>query len=246
MIDFTGGEDVALRRLKHYLWDTNAIATYFDTRNGMLLADQSTKFSPALALGCLSPRLIYQVCVRLSSAMLDRVGVPGIFLGMRNKIGVREACHKLLELEANGWQRCTRTAAQKHLLLLITLTTGDLLLMWHAVRTSWRRGQFTYSTPATALCRAARSLLAMLRVARQTAGRIAFWHMQEVKRYEEQRKGNKSTYWVIFELTWRDYYRYLTMRSGNAIFLEYGITNKKVCLDCGSLHGPASVWICTG
>ena len=53
-------------------------------------------------------------------------------------------------------------------------------------------------------------------------------HPQEVKRYEEQRKGNKSTYWVIFELTWRDYYRYFTMRSGNAIFMEYGITNKKV------------------
>ncbi len=60
VIEFTGGEDVALARLKHYLWDTDAIATYFDTRNGMLLADQSTKFSPALALGCLSPRLIYQ------------------------------------------------------------------------------------------------------------------------------------------------------------------------------------------
>ncbi len=56
-------------------------------------------------------------------------------------------------------------------------------------------------------------------------------HTQEVKRYEEQRKGNKSTYWVIFELTWRDYYRYFTMRSGNAIFMEYGITNKKVSIE---------------
>ncbi len=56
-------------------------------------------------------------------------------------------------------------------------------------------------------------------------------HVQEVKRYEEQRKGNKSTYWVIFELTWRDYYRYFTMRSGNAIFMEYGITNKKVSIE---------------
>ncbi len=60
MIDFHGGEDVALARLQHYLWDTDAVATYFDTRNGMLLADQSTKFSPWLALGCLSPRTVYQ------------------------------------------------------------------------------------------------------------------------------------------------------------------------------------------
>ena len=58
---------------------------------------------------------------------------------------------------------------------------------------------------------------------------------QEVKRYEEQRTGNKSTYWVIFELTWRDYYRYFTMRSGNAIFMEYGITNNKVgTVSCSS------------
>ena len=49
-----------------------------------------------------------------------------------------------------------------------------------------------------------------------------------MKRYEEQRTANKSTYWVIFELIWRDYYRYFTMRWGNAIFMEYGITNRKV------------------
>ena len=29
----------------------------------------------------------------------------------------------------------------------------------------------------------------------------------EVKRYEAQRVANKSTYWVIFELIWRDYFR---------------------------------------
>ena len=54
-----GGESAALGRLKHYLWDTRAVSTYFDTRNGMLGADYSTKFSPWLALGCISPRIIY-------------------------------------------------------------------------------------------------------------------------------------------------------------------------------------------
>lgn len=29
----------------------------------------------------------------------------------------------------------------------------------------------------------------------------------EVKKYEAQRGANKSTYWVIFELIWRDYFR---------------------------------------
>lgn len=31
----------------------------------------------------------------------------------------------------------------------------------------------------------------------------------EIKRYEAQRGSNKSTYWVIFELIWRDYFRWV-------------------------------------
>lgn len=54
-----GGEAVALARLKYYLWDSDLIADYFNSRNGMLGGDYSTKFSPWLALGCLSPRTIY-------------------------------------------------------------------------------------------------------------------------------------------------------------------------------------------
>jgi deoxyribodipyrimidine photo-lyase len=29
----------------------------------------------------------------------------------------------------------------------------------------------------------------------------------EIKRYEASRGGNKSTYWVIFEMIWRDYFK---------------------------------------
>ena len=36
VLDFKGGETAALARLKYYLWDTDLIATYFDTRNGMV------------------------------------------------------------------------------------------------------------------------------------------------------------------------------------------------------------------
>lgn len=52
--------------------------------------------------------------------------------------------------------------------------------------------------------------------------------MQEVKKYESQRTANKSTYWVIFELTWRDYYRFFALRFGDAIFQESGITDRRV------------------
>lgn len=90
-LDFKGGESVALQRLKYYLWDSDLIATYFETRNGMLGGDFSTKFSPWLSHGCLSPRTVYK----------------------------------------------------------------------------------------------------------------------EIRSYEQRRTGNKSTYWVIFELTWRDFFRYV-------------------------------------
>lgn len=54
-----GGETAALARLKHYLWDSDCIASYFDTRNGMLGPDYSTKLAPWLSAGCISPRTIY-------------------------------------------------------------------------------------------------------------------------------------------------------------------------------------------
>ena len=60
-----GGESVALARLKYYLWDTDLIANYFQTRNGMLGGDYSTKFAPWLAHGCISPRTIHEVRRRL-------------------------------------------------------------------------------------------------------------------------------------------------------------------------------------
>lgn len=110
VVDFLGGESVAIDRLHHYLWETDAIATYKETRNGLLGADYSTKFSVWLALGSLSPRHI-------------------------------------------------------------------------------------------------------------------FW---EVKRYENERTSNNSTYWVLFELIWRDYFRYVAMKYGNQIFYEGGIQNKNI------------------
>ncbi len=58
-ICFTGGETRALERLQHYFWDTDALAGYRDTRNGLLGADYSSKLSPWLAQGCISPKYIY-------------------------------------------------------------------------------------------------------------------------------------------------------------------------------------------
>ncbi|MDZ7659557.1 DASH family cryptochrome [Fodinibius sp.] len=108
VLPFNGGEDEALKRLKQYFWEKDQLKNYKFTRNGLLGSDYSSKFSPWLANGSLSPRRIY-------------------------------------------------------------------------------------------------------------------W---EVKKYEEERKKNVSTYWMIFELIWRDFFRYSAMKYGNAIFKQGGIQQK--------------------
>lgn len=104
-IEFKGGETEGLRRVQTYLWELDAIKDYKHTRNGLLGANYSSKFSPWLALGCISPRFIY-------------------------------------------------------------------------------------------------------------------W---EIMRYEKERTKNESTYWLVFELIWRDYFRFIAKKHGNKIFGPSGI-----------------------
>ncbi len=105
---FKGGEQEALKRARHYLLDSGCLSNYKETRNGMLGADYSSKFSPWLALGCISPRTIYFM----------------------------------------------------------------------------------------------------------------------VKEYEHLHGANDSTYWLIFELIWRDYFRYSMKKHKNLFFLKGGIQNR--------------------
>lgn len=103
-LQFKGGETEGLARLRYYLWESNLIKTYKDTRNGLLGGDYSSKFSPWLANGCLSPKRIYQ----------------------------------------------------------------------------------------------------------------------EIKKFEAERGGNESTYWLFFELLWRDFFRFMGKKHGTKIFLKSG------------------------
>lgn len=56
---FKGGETAGLTRLHYYLFESKAIATYKQTRNGLVGESYSSKFSAWLSLGCLSARNIY-------------------------------------------------------------------------------------------------------------------------------------------------------------------------------------------
>lgn len=59
VLHFKGGATSGQERLKYYLWDSELISTYKYTRNGLIGGDYSSKFSPWLALGCLSARQVY-------------------------------------------------------------------------------------------------------------------------------------------------------------------------------------------
>ncbi len=107
---FKGGELAGLNRLEYYTFDSNLIRTYKKTRNGLLSDDDSTKLSPYLAVGALSPRLVYK----------------------------------------------------------------------------------------------------------------------RIRAYEQARIKNASTYWVIFELLWRDFFIFIHMKYGNRLFHEYGLQGKYV------------------
>lgn len=110
VLQFKGGETEAIKRLKHYFYDTQGLSTYKETRNGMVGADYSSKFSAWLALGCISPRFIYA----------------------------------------------------------------------------------------------------------------------EIKQYEKQFGANDSTYWLVFELLWRDFFRFMFKKYQTKFFLYEGIKSEKV------------------
>jgi deoxyribodipyrimidine photo-lyase len=56
------------------------------------------------------------------------------------------------------------------------------------------------------------------------SAKTIYW---EVIKYEQQVEKNDSTYWLIFELIWRDYFKYISLKNGNTIFKLGGILDKK-------------------
>ncbi|WP_282043258.1 DASH family cryptochrome [Winogradskyella flava] len=50
-----------------------------------------------------------------------------------------------------------------------------------------------------------------------------YWN---VKQFEKEYYKNQSTYWLIFELIWRDYFKYVSLKHGNQIFKLEGILKK--------------------
>lgn len=92
---FKGGEREGLQRLQTYFWEEDRLREYKDTRHGMLGSGYSTKLSCWLALGCLSPRRIYEEVQRYEQ---ERV----------KNDSTRELVHELL------WRDYFRLIAKKY------------------------------------------------------------------------------------------------------------------------------------
>jgi len=48
----------------------------------------------------------------------------------------------------------------------------------------------------------------------------------ELKKYEQERKSNQSTYWLFFELVWRDYFHFILKKHGKQLFSINGIKSE--------------------
>ncbi|WP_034058669.1 DASH family cryptochrome [Lacinutrix jangbogonensis] len=55
------------------------------------------------------------------------------------------------------------------------------------------------------------------------SAKTIYW---KVKEFETLHFKNQSTYWLIFELIWRDYFKYISMKHGGKIFKIGGILDK--------------------
>ncbi|WP_299117345.1 DASH family cryptochrome [uncultured Winogradskyella sp.] len=56
------------------------------------------------------------------------------------------------------------------------------------------------------------------------SARTIYW---QVKKFEKEHVKNQSTYWLIFELIWRDYFKYVSLKHGSQIFKLEGILKKE-------------------
>lgn len=56
------------------------------------------------------------------------------------------------------------------------------------------------------------------------SARTIYW---EIQNYEREICKNEDTYWLVFELIWRDYFKYISLKHGDKIFKLDGILGKE-------------------
>ncbi|MFB6304850.1 MAG: DASH family cryptochrome [Haloferacaceae archaeon] len=80
---FEGGERAALDRLETYVWDRDCLREYRETRNGLVGADYSSKLSPWLNEGCLSPRRVHDAVRRYEDRRVENESTYWLLFELR-------------------------------------------------------------------------------------------------------------------------------------------------------------------
>lgn len=74
-----GGTREAWKQVDYYIWDSEGITTYKETRNGLLGHDFSSKLSAYLALGCISARQVYGEIQRFEEDVVSNESTYWLF-----------------------------------------------------------------------------------------------------------------------------------------------------------------------
>jgi deoxyribodipyrimidine photo-lyase len=64
--------------------------------------------------------------------------------------------------------------------------------------------------------------------------------VEQLTQYESTRGANEGTYWIWFELVWRDYFRFLHLKYGRALYLREGLRKPDARAEAQSLAQPTS------
>lgn len=62
------------------------------------------------------------------------------------------------------------------------------------------------------------------------------WVYATLRRYEQQYGANDSTYWLFFELLWREYFKYVSMKYGNLLFARSGFRQQRQSWSASITH----------
>jgi deoxyribodipyrimidine photo-lyase len=82
IISFTGGEVHGLRRLKDYVWERRLLSFYHLARENLGGEQISTKLSPWINLGCISPRRIWYEGLAFEQKHGSSLGVYQLIYGL--------------------------------------------------------------------------------------------------------------------------------------------------------------------
>jgi deoxyribodipyrimidine photo-lyase len=64
--------------------------------------------------------------------------------------------------------------------------------------------------------------------------------VERLTQYEATRGANDGTYWIWFELVWRDYFRFLHLKYGRALYVREGLRKPDLGSDATNLAEPTS------